>query len=163
MKALLEAAPETALLRDNAGLCPLDLALRFGAAEVACCLLEGSPLPVTEQLLAALQPVATLRHGHGWRRHFISLPVYAFLVERFALTPAVWACVPSPSPSLAPALPAVLARSEAEAGQLVHRLPDAVRMCLQFAALCQARVERVHGLQLPPDLHRALLMAAAGL
>ena len=69
--------------------------------------------------------------------------------------------MPTPRPGLAAALPAVLCRSEAEAALLVRRLPVGERQRLRTAALCLARAQRVHNVQLPPPILRLLLAAAA--
>ena len=60
-------------------------------------------------------------------------------------------------------LPVVLRRSEAEAALLVSRLPPGERQRLRTTALCLARAQRVHGLQLPLHLLHPLLLAALNL
>ena len=153
--ALLAAAPHTALRRNSRGRRPLDLALERGHWGVARCLLERCPpLPVGE-LLAALEG-----GQQGWHRAEIPEDLYAPLVARQPLTPAEWLRVPSPCSGLGAALPAVLARGEAEAALLVAHLPAAARRRLRTAALCLRRAERVHGLELPAALLRPLLLAA---
>ena len=57
------------------------------------------------------------------RQRSLPLALHAPLVARLPLTPTRRSRVPLPCPGLGAALPAVLARSEAEAALLVARLP----------------------------------------
>ena len=68
--------------------------------------------------------------------------------------------MPQPCPGLGAALPAVLARSDAEAALLVAHLPAADCERLRTALLCLHRAERAHGLELPPAILHSLLAAA---
>ena len=78
--------------------------------------------------------------------------LYVLLVARQPLTPAEWARVPAPCPGLGAALPAVLARSEAEAAALVAHLPAADRERLRTAVLGLARAQRRCRVHLPAEL-----------
>lgn len=152
---LLEAAPQAALLRDKSGQLPLDFALRYSRFHHARCLLEHAPLPPAGEVLAALEEAL---EEAGEDNPPLPLSLYAPLLARQRLTPAQWERVPSPSPGLGAVLPAVLARSEAEAAALVARLPADERERLRTAALCLRRAERVHGAELPPEIARSLLL-----
>lgn len=158
---LLAAAPQAALLRaGRGGWRPLDLALQGGHFGVALHLLCLAPLPPPAELLLALE--ATCRRAAGSSQAGIP-PLYSPLVARLALTPLEWARVPSPCPGLHRVLPAVLARSKAEAALLVRHLPADDRERLRTAALCLARAQRVSGLPLPAEhLGRIMALALAG-
>lgn len=85
------------------------------------------------------------------------LPLYATLATAWPLTTTQWQQVPFPCPGLGTALPAVLARSQAEAALLVHHLPAADRSRLRTAALALHRLQRCLKVSLPTDLaHRIL-------
>lgn len=150
---LLKACPEVAFALDVDGWTPLDVALDLARLDIARCLLEHAPLPPASDVLAALE----CAHGAA------ALALYVPLVARKPLTPAEWARVPVPCPRLAATLPVVLRRSEAEAALLVSRLPPGERQRLRTTALCLARAQRVHGLQLPLHLLHPLLLAALNL
>ena len=63
----------------------------------------------------------------------------AFIADRLPLTDAQWALIPiAPLPGLCRILPAALACSVDQAGQLVRRLPLADAQRLRTAALCLA-------------------------
>lgn len=78
-------------------------------------------------------------------------------VAHWPLSADHWAQVPAPCPGLAHALPAVLARSDAEAALLVSHLPDPDRARLRMAALCLHRSQLSLQVQLPPVLVRHVL------
>lgn len=80
--------------------------------------------------------------------------LFADLVERQPLSDEQWKAVPSPCPGLGAALPAVLDRSEAEAGRLVAHLGYTQRQRLRTAALCLHRASRR---QLPVALSSHIL------
>ena len=86
-----------------------------------------------------------------------ALPFYAELVTAWPLTAAEWQQVPFPCPGLAHALPAVLARSEAEAASLVAHLPAPDCRRLRTAALALHRQQRCLGVALPTDPTRRIL------
>ena len=154
--ALMDAAPEAALLRSRGGALPLACAVQSLSCGPARCLLERGALAPPADLLEALQ---------ANRRVYCAelATLYAPLVARQPLSPAEWARVPTQCPGLGAALLAVLARSEAEAALLVARLPTADAERLRTAALCLRRAERAHGLALPPPvLHQLLAVAANG-
>jgi len=73
------------------------------------------------------------------------------------LTAAQWQQVPAPCPGLGGALPAVLARSEAEAALLVPRLPPADAARLRTFALALHRAQRRMHIFLPAELARHVL------
>ena len=156
-RALAAAAPHLALLPDKKGRLPLEAALASRRFAVARCLLEHGAQPPASQALAALE--AARCHCQLFPYPFPP-SLYTPVVARQPLTPADWALVPAPCPGLSAALPAVLARSDAEAALLVARLPADERERLQAAALCLHRAERAHGLSLPLVLLRPLLLAA---
>lgn len=158
VSALAEAAPQVALLGDAKGEIPLAAALRSHRFAVAQCLLERGALPAASTVLALLE--AARQHCQQFNAYPLPASLYIPLVAREPLTPEQWAYVPAPCPGLEAALPAVLARSDAEAALLVARLPAAERERLRVAALCLRRTERVHGLPLPPAVVRPLLLAA---
>ncbi|PRW33315.1 serine threonine- phosphatase 6 regulatory ankyrin repeat subunit B-like [Chlorella sorokiniana] len=86
--------------------------------------------------------------------------LYVQLIEQQPLGEAEWEAVPYGCPGLAGALPAVLARSEAEAGRLVAHLSTGERQRLRVAALCLNRASRR---QLPIELiSRILVEVVAG-
>ena len=154
--ALLAAAPEMALITTKtSGNYPVQRALMKGHLDVARCLLELGPQSPAAAVLQALSWWGSEHHTDE-----ALAPLYVLLAARQPLTPAQWAQVPWPCPGLGTALPAVLARSEDEARQLVAHLPHADKLRLRTAALCIARVERRWRLQLPADLLRPLLAAA---
>ena len=134
----------------------LQQALAQGRYQEATDWLQHRPLPRVADVLVWLEQAGSRARAPSRT----VLPLYGLLVKRQPLTPAEWARVPAPCPGLGAALPAVLARSEAEAALLAARLPAADRERLHTAALCLRRVEREHGLDLPPAILRLLLPAA---
>ena len=155
--ALVAAAPDTCLTRHlSTGYCPVEWALHNGHWAVARCLLEHGPQPPAA---AVLKVLGLCSHLANISDEAIA-PLCVLLAARQPLTPADWQQLPAPCPGLGAALPAVLARSEAEAAQLVARLPPADKQRLRTAALCIGRVERSGGLHLPGDVLRPLLLAA---
>ena len=151
-RLILEAFPAAASMENAEGMRPLDWALSrtyedgITSEGAARWLLPVSGLATYELLhaLAAAGPAAQ--------------PLFADLAAQQPLTAAQWQCVPAPCPGLAVALPTVLARSEAEAGQLVRHLPAAEQGRLRLAVLCLARAQhRSHAL-LPAPLLRAILV-----
>lgn len=157
MSQLLAAAPEAAALLDASGRTPFELALaREGLARGSY---AGRHLAPARLLLAGpcQRPTAVLR---ALSRH-VAHALYGDVPARWALSEEEWRLVPGPCPGLAPALPAVVARSEAEARLLVARLPQTTRRRLQTAALCLAREQRCSGVELPLPLARRVLALAA--
>ena len=65
-----------------------------------------------------------------------------FVASRLPLTEAQWALIPSPRPGLSHILPAALASSVSQAGQVVRRLPPPDAQRLRTFALCLARLQR---------------------
>ena len=153
---LLATAPHTAFTTHfDTGTYPVHWALLRGHLDVARCLLESSPQPPASAVLQALSWWGSEHHVEE-----ALAPLYVLLAARQPLMPAQWAQVPWPCPGLGATLPAVLARSEDEARQLVAHLPYADKLRLRTAALCVKRAERCWRLQLPADLLRPLLLAA---
>lgn len=163
--ALLAVAPEAALPSASKPEAPsaLEQAVVRGDWAAARCLLERGALPPAAQALEALELPCISPYG-ACPGFVVLAPtppaLYAPLVARLALTPGEWRRVPTPCPGLAAALPAVLERSEAEAGQLVRRLPRNERQHMQATLLWLAAMQRRHGTALPPELHRRIALAA---
>ena len=121
------------------------------------------PAPFLEAarlLLPATPPDAAL--SALWAAGEVGLPLFADLAACTALSPEQWRRVPAPCPALGAALPAVLARSAAEAVLLVGRLPAGVRRRLRTGALCLGRAQRECSTQLPAGLAGRALALAAG-
>eukprot|EP00887_Chlorella_sp_A99_P001698 scaffold8.g1698.t1 len=153
---LLAAAPDTERHRVIAGRFSLRR-LAFHDAwrhlAVARVMLERSTAPpaeILDDLLAVGRSVGAI-HTPDWG------VLFADLAASRALSPADWARLPTPCPGLARALPAVLARSPAEAAQLVARLPDAARGRLRALGLSLQRRLR---LELPESIVQRILAAA---
>jgi len=152
VQLLLDAWPAAAQHEENDSQCrPLHRALEQSGLDhhmrVARILLPISGLP-PDFLLVALPTV-----NAGFQ------PLYADLVAHFPLTTQQWQRVPMPCPDLFKVLPAVLARSEAEARHLVAHLPTQDRVRLRTFALCLARCQRVMQVCLPTGVVRSLLVA----
>lgn len=187
VSALLAAAPEMALKRSWVlKRLPLDAALSANRYHVAGLLLECGSLPPVGELLASLED-ARQQCARECRSLAFPLSLYAPVIARQPLTPAEGARVPTLCPGLGTALPAVLAcseaeaalilrnlrhlpahecqrlcaaalaRSEAEAAQLVAHLPAVDRQRLRTAALCLKRVQRRWRVSLPQQVLRQLL------
>lgn len=153
LRLLLAAWPDAAWQKAKNGRTPVDIALDRAHLEAAHCLLTLGAQQPASAILALLG-----RRTGRWRQ-----PLYGSLAARQALTAAEWAHVPMPCAGIKAALPAVLERSEAEAGLLVCHLAPAERKRLQTAALCLARAQRVHGVRLPaPILGQLIALIAAG-
>lgn len=143
VQLLVEHAPGAALVRSHpplgeAGLLPLQAALGLAAAAGRCKWPRGGQPPAasleaTRPLLAAMPPSIALPVLQ--QRGELALPLFANLVEQWPLSRQQWQLVPCPCPGLGRALPAVLARSEAEAAQLVARLPPGDGQRLRTSAL----------------------------
>lgn len=147
----LAAAPGAALARNHAVRLPLHLALSRGFYDVAHALLAAWQLPrEAGELLGALEGA----------RGGTSPQLWVDVVCRLALTPEDWLRVPAGLPELRAALPAVLARSCAEAAQLMARLPAGDRDRVRTAALSLARAQRDAGVPLPPAVVTRLLGTA---
>ena len=139
VQALLAAAPSSATLRDMSGLAPLRRALQLRRSRIGVArLLLLGPAP---ELLAELSA-----SGHA------ALPLYADLAASLSLTEVQWEQAPSRCAPLAAALPAVLARSQAEARLLMQHLPRAQKQRLRTCALCLVRGQRRARATLPAEL-----------
>lgn len=89
----------------------------------------------------------------------VALPFYADLAVHWPLTDAQWrASIPAPCPGLGRALPAVLARSQAEAALLVAHPPAADKARLRTAALSLHRCEQQLGVPLPREVAARILL-----
>lgn len=137
-----DAAQQQLLLREVEG-CLASSRIGAARALLAC-------MPCSPALLELLSDYDV--GGSGTERS-----LFADLVERQPLSQAEWDVVPFPCPGLASALPTVLARSEAEAGQLVAHLSPGEQRCLRTAALCLHRASRR---QLPAPLSSRILAEA---
>lgn len=157
---LLAAAPAAACIRNKNGLLPCDSALHqvalddAAALELARLLLgAGDAADVAAALAKAVthcRPEVAEAAQHLW-------PEFA---ARRALTAEQWALLPAELPGLEAALPAVLARSEAEAACLVAHLPTAERERVQAAMLTLARLQGRTQLSIPvPTLQHIVSLA----
>ena len=136
VRALLGVDPSAGAVRDAVGRLPLDLALWKAHREVAWELLLRGDLP--------RHAAPLLRSLGAWGR--LAWPLYPLLVSRVALTPEQWAAaVPGGLPGMGHALPAVLARSPAEARCLLRRLAPAQQVRVWVGALALARAQRQAG------------------
>lgn len=111
-------------------------------------LLMASPM---DRTLAALGSVGVM-----------ALPLYAGLTASRPLLPEQWREVPVACPDLGAALPAVLARSEAEARCLVGRLAEEECSRLRFGALCLSGAQRRLGVAMPREIVWQVLALSAG-
>lgn len=84
----------------------------------------------------------------------------AYVQRRLPLSEACWAQVPAPCAGLERALPAALAHSEAQAAQLVARLPEEAKQRLRTAALALARQQRRWRVALPGSIVAQLMVLA---
>ena len=119
---LLAAAPATAMVREASGRLPVGAMLQGGRVEAA-----NTVLPVTETRAALAAIVAA---GEA------AVPLFADVACQRPLLSADWQLVSTPCPGLGAALPVVVCRSRAEAGQVVRRLLPAERQRLRASALC---------------------------
>ena len=186
------ASPAAALTADAEGRLPLHIAAQGGNADAVRLLLEAAPVGATTQapggiplevalaraaLFAILNPHAQYLEAARLllpatppenalsaleEAGQVALPLFADLAASKALSPAQWQRVPAPCPALGAALPAVLARSQAEAALLVGRLPAEACQRLRAGALCQGQAQREHGIELPVALVGRVLALAAG-
>ena len=189
MRMLLEIAPWAALTKDARGRLPLHIAARWGSAELAQLLLEAAPAAAMAELAGHLPLEIALFQAQteGDPARFLStarlllpatlperalaaleqageivLHLFVDLAACVELSPAQWQRVPAPCPDLGAALPAVLARSEAEAALPVGCLPAKMRRRLRAGALCLGRAQRVRHMELPAALVGQVLALAAG-
>ena len=167
VQLLVEHAPGAALVRSHpplgeAGLLPLQAALGLAAAAGRRKWPRGGQPPAayleaTRPLLAAMPPSIALPVLQ--QRGELALPLFANLVEQWPLSRQQWQLVPCNCPGLGRALPAVQARSEAEAAQLVARLPPGDGQRLRTSALSLHRQQQRLEVYLPtPLVHRILAL-----
>lgn len=174
-RLIAQAAPATAQVRTTCHWEELPLAL---ALEMVAAVLDGSGEAVNagerlleryaaciHALLPFTPPSMALPLLTTWPKKPSVRASQPFLTDYLALWPlssAQWELIPTPCLGLGRALPAVLARSDAEAALLVARLPDSDRARLRTFALCLHRCQRRVRVQLPPVLlHRILSLFAA--
>ena len=190
VRLVLKAAPTTVLAADLQGRLPLHEAAKRGSVEAVRLLLEAAPaaaaaeahgmlpleialdsamddpdainaiLETARLLLPATPPEIVLSAAEAAGE--VALPLFADLAACAALSPAQWQRVPAPCLGLGAALPAVLARSAAEAALLVVRLLAEMRQSLRIGALCLGRAQRRHRTELPAALVGRVLALAAG-
>ena len=191
VRLLLETAPTAALTATEEGWLPLHVAAQFGGAEAVRLLLEVAPAAALTEADGCLPLEIALNGARwfvGYHKTMsyleiarlllpatpqeraisaleaageVALPLFADLAACKALSPGQWQHVPAPCAHLGTALPAVLARSAAEAGLLVARLPAETRQRLRTGALCLGRAQREHRVELPAALVGQVLALAA--
>eukprot|EP00887_Chlorella_sp_A99_P000648 scaffold5.g648.t1 len=158
IELLLVAAPESERARTHGSNSALQLTAFQAHLSSSRLLLERSTAPptdlITDLLAAAEYPNATPACRD------VVHALLADLAGSCTLSPANWEALPSPCPGLARALPAVLARSPAEAAQLVAHLPAAACGRLRTLALSLARLQQRLRLELPEGIVRRILLAA---
>ena len=175
-RMLLQAAPQTALVRNSSGHTPLQAAIgRLWGYGTTWCLVAEAPLqPVKEVLdslrqalerwrsLEAARNASQRRYRQQCQQQLVSL--VPLLEARLGLDLSSWYEEPSlcPNPWLLPALPAALERSEAAAGRLVRLLPLADRQRLRTAALSLGRTGREAAAPLPGPIARRVLVLGVG-
>ena len=175
-RMLLQAAPQTALVRNSSGHTPLQAAIgRLWGYGTTWCLVAEAPLqPVKEVLdslrqalerwrsLEAARNASQRRYRQQCQQQLVSL--VPLLEARLGLDLSSWYEEPSlcPNPWLLPALPAALERSEAAAGRLVRLLPLADRQRLRTAALSLGRTGREAAAPLPGPIARRVLVLGIG-
>lgn len=166
---IARAAPATAQARTN---CPgKDLPLGLALCQAAKALDGAARVRPMEHYIDCVRAVAPLTPPNLALPdlvHWAKSPLYTAFrsllsdyIAHWPLSAKHWAQVPAPCPGLAHALPAVLARSDAEAALLVSHLPDPDRARLRMAALCLHRSQRCLQVQLPPVLVRHILSLGA--
>jgi len=152
VRFLLARHPPAAMAEDAQGRRPLHWALNHRSFSRAALNTVRALLPVSglnaQQLLDLLAAVPAEGRQHVQ-------PLYADVAAHVRLTPEQWQRVPMPCPRLGTSLPAVLARSAAEAGLLVVHLPPADRERLSVAALSLHRLQGT--LELTPSIPAALI------
>jgi len=99
---LLAAAPEAALVSDNAGWTPLAAALEQGHACTAHRVLSLGALQPAGELLRTLQRIPAMYEFRERAFKEAALPLYAVVAARQPLTAAEWGMVPWPLPALHP-------------------------------------------------------------
>ena len=162
LRQLLATDPGVALLRDHRKRTPLQCALEHSAVEAARCLLEAGPQQPAGKLLSTIRRKAQ-------PPEVVPL-LYSLVATHMPLAEQEWASIPAPCDALRDALPAVLQRSAAEAGQLVRHLSLGEQDRLVTLAFCLERVHRRRPTRrsyvlprLPTELvWRIVALAAAG-
>ena len=151
IQALLAAGADVRA-KSNSGKTPLRLALHSRLTAAAALVRAGRAGAVLEELCSA--------DPSGAHQLFPE-----FVASHVPLTKRQWLSIPTACPGLGRALPAALASSDEQAGQLVCRLPPADSERLRTFALCVARRqrsieqrrERSWPLYLPPAVVKRIL------
>ena len=148
-KLLLAVAPQAASVRNALGDTPLRYTVTLDTATWSPPLGDVHT-EIAHALMDAMPPAEFLRAvPASFEGSRPALQLYQRIASRHRLSAAHWQLVPSPCPGLGTVLPAVLARSQAEAALLVARLPAADRARLRTFALCLNRLQRQLGVALP--------------
>ena len=163
-RLLLRRAPSLAMQRIDSGQTPFELALVMGsrAARMRATwrpydLSVEAFVEAARALLPAVPPTYVLAVLETPRGADLAAYLWPDLVSSHPLTPAQWQRVPTPCPGLGRALPAVLRRSEADAGRLVARLAAADWQRLRTFAASLHRAQKEEGVDLPAPLVRHIL------
>eukprot|EP00887_Chlorella_sp_A99_P000669 scaffold5.g669.t1 len=158
MQLLLAAGPGSGRALTSNGRSVLQLAASQAHLSSSRVLVGRSVAPacqlIVDLLAAAQDPNATPECRE------VVHTLLANLATSRALSTADWARLPSPYPGLERALRAVLARSAAEAAQLVAHLPDVMRGRLRTLALSLARLQGRLELELPESIVCRILTVA---
>ena len=160
-----QLSPQSAPCPSAAGNLPLQAALALKAlqrggedAQAARLLLHAGDAGAVAAALGA----AAAAQSHEDRTAAAAKALVPEFVARRALTAAQWAELPTGLPGLLAALPAVLARSEAEAACLMAHLPEPMRARIQAAMLALARVQHRAHVSVPvAALQHIVSLAAA--
>ncbi|PRW20255.1 hypothetical protein C2E21_9214 [Chlorella sorokiniana] len=163
-RLLLARAPSLLMQRMDSGQTAFELAIIMGSRSVQ---MRASWKPwdlgveafvdAARALLPAMSAAYVLAVLETPRGAMLASYLWPDLVAHHALTPAQWARVPNPCPGLGRALPAMLRRSEAEAGRLVARLPAADWQRLRTGAASLHRAQKQLDIDLPAPLVRHIL------
>ena len=160
-RLLADAAPAVAAVRARD---PPEIPLYIALWGASNSLRLGFPAPEHIETARALLPATPAEEALSVLEQAgaeLAPPLFPILAASQALSPGQWERVWDGS-HLGAALPAVLARSEAEAGLLVRRLPAEERQRLRTAALCLERAQRRLGVELPGAVVGRVLALAAG-
>ncbi len=157
---LLASAPAAASVPNKNGRLPIEAALQRVATDGAQALAAVRPLLAVGD---AADVAAALGKAAADPRQ-AAAGVQQMAVEFVALrslTAELWALLPDELPGLEAALPAVLARSEAEAACLMVHLPAAERERVRAALLSLARLQGCTQLSIPAHALQHIVSLAA--
>eukprot|EP00887_Chlorella_sp_A99_P002399 scaffold10.g2399.t1 len=163
IELLLATVPGTASVATENDMMPLHFAAQSGSLAPVQLLLAAAPGAATVESAPAVlirDDLLETLNEDGLVAVDVVLALIAHVAACRTLSPADWAAIPAPCPGLARALPAVLARSTAEAAELVAHLPADHRSRLHTLALSLARMQRRLGLELPAHIVRRILLVA---